>query len=62
MDSKLSSQEKQQNIQPMHVQSSMVLNTILTSTGQPIVKNNTKLEYATYKTWSNPDMWKEDSG
>jgi len=47
MDSELSGQEKLQNIQPTQT--------------QPIVENNTKQEYATYKTWSNPDMWKEDS-
>jgi hypothetical protein len=38
----------------------MVINMRLTQT-QPIVETNTKQEYATYKTWSNPDMWKEDS-
>lgn len=48
MDSQISSQKlEQHNNQP-----------ILT---QPVIENSTKQEYATYKTWSNPDMWKEDS-
>ncbi len=48
MDSQVSNQVTQQN-------------TIQTAQTQPAVENSTKQEYATYKTWSNPDMWKEDS-
>ena len=47
MDSELSNQK----IEPHNNQSIQT---------QPNVKNNTKLEYATYKTWSNPAVWKED--